>query len=376
MARETRVVFGAMTGTSLDGVDVAAIAWPGDAAERPSLLAVVSAELGAGPEALGALCRGEALSAGAITTASQQLAASHIAAFRQLRAIAGDPDLIAVHGQTVFHEPPRSWQLLNPWPIASAFGVPVVSDLRGLDLACDGQGAPITPLSDMVWFGEPGVRQVVLNLGGFANATLLSADGDVGVIEGFDICACNHVLNGAARQVLDEPFDRDGGVAARGKPSADLTDRVASLLRTQATGGRSLGSQQDLLGEVFNDATGRPEDVLASALHAVATVIGERVRNYAPDRVVVAGGGAKNRTLLRALEDHLAAPVVASSEFGMPLEAREAAAIATLGAMAAGGKSITLPGVTGRVAAGAPLVDGLWCLARTNADGPGVWRPR
>ncbi|XOV75255.1 MAG: anhydro-N-acetylmuramic acid kinase [Phycisphaerales bacterium] len=376
MTPATRVVFGAMTGTSLDGLDAAAISWSIGALERPRLLGVVSTDLGACREVLASLCEGEALSASVIASASSELSSRHVIAFEELRAQVGEPDLIAVHGQTVFHRPPRSWQLLNPWPIASAFGVPLVSDLRGLDLAESGEGAPITPLSDLFWFGEHRVSQVVVNLGGFANATVLPASGEIQEVEGFDICACNHVLNAGARRALGEAYDRDGVVGARGKPIASLAERLATQLRAQASGGRSLGTREDLTVDLFGDTEARPEDLLASAAHAVATIIGERVSSHTPGRVILAGGGAKNRTLFRAIAERVSCPAVASSDLGVPLEAREAAAIATLGALAAEGRSITLPGVTRRASKDASLVDGLWCLARTNADGPGVWRPR
>ncbi|MFI4853741.1 MAG: anhydro-N-acetylmuramic acid kinase, partial [Phycisphaerales bacterium JB065] len=178
----TRVVFGAMTGTSMDGLDVAAIQWASD--RPPRLLGLESDGLGEAGAILSRLAMGQACTASEISRAAQAFAESHIQCMQRLAERVGPPDLIAVHGQTVLHQPPASWQLLNPWPIARAFNVPIVSDLRGLDLACEGQGAPITPLSDSIWFGDPQETRVVLNLGGFANATLLPAGADTDQVRG------------------------------------------------------------------------------------------------------------------------------------------------------------------------------------------------
>src|SRR5690606_25573381 len=83
--------------------------------------------------------------------------------------------LICVHGQTVFHQPPYSWQLINPALLAQRFGCPVVYDLRQADLAAGGQGAPITPIADWVLFRNPHACRAIVNLGGFCNITVLPA---------------------------------------------------------------------------------------------------------------------------------------------------------------------------------------------------------
>jgi len=105
------------------------------------------------------------------------------------------PDLAVLHGQTVFHAPPLSWQLLDPWPVAARLGCAVRYDLRGANIASGGQGAPITPLADFILFADAAKPKTILNLGGFANATLLPARaaGPEG-IRGLDLCTCNHVL--------------------------------------------------------------------------------------------------------------------------------------------------------------------------------------
>jgi len=369
VARETRLVFGAMTGTSLDGIDVAAVSWA--LGEKPRLVAHGSGGLGACTDLLGALARGEAMTAEDVCAARAGLAAVHVVEFGRLRERVGRPDLVAVHGQTVFHRPPRSWQLMDPWRVAVGMDAPVVSDLRGADLAFGGEGAPITPLSDLVWFGDEREPRVVLNLGGFANATVLPAGGDAGAVNGYDICACNQVLNAVATRTLGAAFDESGGAAMRGSVEAAAAAELVSVLRGQSSAQRSLGSGDEALAWVERNCAMDGADLAATAVEAIAEVISERLNAEDAVRVVCAGGGVRNKALMAALDRLCGAAVSVSDEFGMPIEAREAAAIATLGAMAADGRSITLEGVTGRGECG--LVDGLWCFPRRSVRDGGLW---
>ncbi len=369
MAGETRLVFGAMTGTSLDGIDVAAVEWRGG--ERPRLIAHESGELGACAGALAALAGGEALTAEEVCSAAAGLAAVHVGMFEELRVRLGRPDLVAVHGQTVFHRPPLSWQVMSPWAIARAMDAPVVSDLRGADLACGGEGAPITPLSDLVWFGDASEARVVLNLGGFANATVLPAGGRAEEVRGFDVCACNQVLNAVARSSLGAAYDEGGSAALRGRADQRAGGQLVSLLRAQSSTGRSLGSGDEAMEWVGRWSELDGADLAATAVEAIAEVIAERVNAEDAAKVVCAGGGVRNEAMVRALVRMCGAAVVMSDELGMPIEAREAAAIATLGAMAAEGRSITLESVTGRSACG--LVDGQWCFPKRSVGDRGLW---
>lgn len=369
MAKETRLVFGAMTGTSLDGIDVAAVSW--GIGEKPRLVAHGSGELGACAELLGALARGEAMTAADVCAARTGLAAVHVERFEELRARVGQPDLVAVHGQTVFHRPPRSWQLMDPWAVAVAMDAPVVSDLRGADLACRGEGAPITPRSDLVWFGDERESWVVLNLGGFANATVLPAGDDASAVRGYDICACNQVLNAAAERTLGTAFDEGGAAALRGSIDDAAYAELVSVLRGQSSERRSLGSGDEALAWVEQHFAMDGADLAATAVEAIAVVISERLNAEDAARVVCAGGGVRNRAVMSALKRLCGAVVSVSDEFGMPIEAREAAAIATLGAMAADGRTISLDGVTGRGDCG--LVDGLWCFPKRSVRDGGLW---
>lgn len=353
-----------MTGTSLDGLDVALVRAEGEGLGlRVQVLAHRSLELGALQPRLRAVCEGAPTSAGEFARLALDFGRLHADA---LHAIAQGHrvDLAAIHGQTVFHAPPASWQLVNPWPVAQRLRCPVACDLRGADLALGGQGAPITPLADWVLLRHAEASAVV-NLGGFCNITWLppERDGAEGV-RGADVCPCNHLLDAAARAALGQPFDRDGAAALAGTPdAAALADLLALLDRARAAG-RSLGTGDEGTRWITAHASRlQPHALLATVCAAVGTCIGRAATAPGVRRVVLAGGGARNLALRRAIER--ACPHAAtfpSSDLGLPLEARESAEMAVLGLLAWDGVPITLHTVTGRAEPGCR--DGLWCLPR------------
>src|SRR5690606_5395465 len=292
--------------------------------------------------------------------------------------------LVAVHGQTVFHAPPASWQLVNPWPIAAAAGCPVVTDLRGADLAAGGQGAPITPVADWILFRdrrvgpEAGQTRAIAHLRRFRNITLppggAASDGQE-AIRARDLCACNHILDAAAQLALGAPFDADGAAAARGAPDPEATAALQALLDAQSRAGRSLGSADELRAKLqqclgieqaapaaartrgagLKPAVERlpkhisPEGALATATTAVATTIATALNELtpAPDAILVAGGSVRNRALMTALAARCRAPVATTADFGIDPQYRESVAMAILGCLAADGAPVALPHVTG-----------------------------
>jgi len=364
-----------MTGTSLDGLDVAAVAIEGRGLSmRVELVAHRSFPLRLAAR-LRAACDGKAETAGGFAGLAREFGLAHVDAIRETL---GDrrPDLIALHGQTVFHRPPVSWQLINPFPVAEAFGCPVASDLRGADLAAGGQGAPITPLADWILFRAGGPRAIV-NLGGFCNVTVLPAAGRTDALDaiaGFDACACNQVLDGAAREALGVPFDADGATAAAGRADADATARLRDLLDRQRREGRSLGTGDEAAAWIVAFAPRlAAADLLASAVAAVGGSIGAaigegfaRLGSGREGEILLAGGGARNRTLSAAIAAAAGRPARTAEAAGVPIEAREAMGMAILGSLALDGVETTRPQVTGR--GRSTVADALWCLPRGSLD--------
>ena len=132
---------------------------------RVRLVRHYAAGLGAMAPALRRAADGELMTAGDLGRLALELGERLAEATEATAAGLGAVDLVAVHGQTIVHRPPVSWQLVNPAPVAARLACPVVFDLRQADLAAGGQGAPITPIADWVIFRAPGVRRAIVNLG-------------------------------------------------------------------------------------------------------------------------------------------------------------------------------------------------------------------
>ena len=350
-----------MTGTSLDGLDAVLVE-----AEGPGLgLRVRTIEhkesgLGDLAEGLRAAAGGTLMSAGEFSRLALELGELHATVVGDMIDAAGVvPAVCALPGQTIVHAPPVSMQLINPWPVAQRLGCPVLHDLRGADLAAGGQGAPITPIADWVLFRSEDEDRAIVNLGGFCNVTALLAGSGPEDVRGFDVCACNQVLDACSRRALGEAYDEDGRAALAGTPDDDAVSSLLYILRAQSSGDRSLGTGDECGAWVDRHASLDKHNLMASAAHAVGTVIGERVRSSGTP--VLAGGGVRNAALVRSIEG-IAGPCHTTDAFGVGVQEREATCIAVLGLLALDGIIYTQAPITRR---GRRLVaEGSWIGVR------------
>lgn len=369
METTKRLVVGCMTGTSIDGLDTALVEVEGSGLEITcSVRRCLSEPLGELGRKLRLISRRLPVTARELAMITDDLANLHLGVLREL--IDGERvDFVCVHGQTVFHAPPLSLQIINPSPIAFGLGVPVVTDLRAADLACGGQGAPITPLADFVMYRSLAERLCVVNLGGFSNITILPegssdipSDGmqsHIAEIGGQDVCACNQILDALSTELFTTPYDVDGKRAAGGKVCHDAFCSLELHLKGQSMNGRSLGTGDDIstswIKRYREMAT--PEDLCRTACAAIAsTIVSRRGKS---DRMILAGGGAKNKTLVMEIAARADIQVDISDDFGIPSVYREAVAMGVLGAMCQDRVPITLPQITG---ASSDSISGIWVL--------------
>jgi len=368
---ELRLAVGVMSGTSIDGLDAALVRLEGRALNLTArLLRHESSPLGELAAPLRAAAAQQPMTAGDLAHLARDFGLLHLELIERLLDGAA-PDLIAVHGQTVFHQPPVSWQLINAAPIEHRFACPVIADLRQADLAAGGQGAPITPLADWIMFRPrpEGPARAIINLGGFCNITFLPGDaGAVGpmsmgsaaaleLIHGLDVCPCNQVLDAIARRAFGRAFDKDGRAARKGLAHEEYAAALSCLFADLRDENRSLGTGDEALDWV-DAALGLMSgpDIAATACAAIAGAITDAIeefgrKHYGIGQIILAGGGTRNAALVRAIRDRAVQPVSHSDDHGIPVEAREAMAMAILGALRLDGVPVTLPQVTGRMGA-------------------------
>ncbi|MEU3755518.1 anhydro-N-acetylmuramic acid kinase [Streptomyces olivoreticuli] len=350
-------VIGLMSGTSYDAVDAAAAdLWiEGDTlrlsplgtvgqAYDEGLRAELAAALPPAPTTLEAVCRLD-------TGIGRAFAGVAARADREL--CAGRADLVASHGQTVFHwaEGGRvhgTLQIGGPAWIAERTGLPVVSDFRSRDVAAGGQGAPLVALVDTMWLRDRPGRPVALNLGGIANITV--ADGSCA----YDTGPGNALIDAAVRHVTGGrlSFDADGALAARGTVHRPLLDRLLAepyyARPAPKTTGKELFHLPYLLGASAGLGPLPAEDLVATVTALTARTVADAVRACRGTEVVASGGGTRNPTLMGMLGAALPGVAVRTSdELGMPSAAKEAYAFAVLGFLSAHGLPGSVPACTG-----------------------------
>jgi anhydro-N-acetylmuramic acid kinase len=231
----------------------------------------------------------------------------------------------------------------------------VASDFRQSDVAAGGEGAPLSALADGLIFAGVARPLAILNLGGMANLTLLGAHDDD--LLAFDTGPAGSLLDGLARRLFDEPYDCDGVRARMGVPEPRLVHALLEhpfLARTppKSTGRDTFGER--FVTDLLDRARGmRREDLLASAVDFVAATVAQALERFAPaaksrfERLLVAGGGARNQALLSALARRAPCTIATTAEAGVDPKAREALVFAVLGARCALGIPSTHPGATG-----------------------------
>lgn len=360
MTKDTYKVLGFMTGTSLDGVDLAVLDTDGEArlgfgpwAELPMpqtarsvLEATIKAALawprGAGePEVF--------------TQARRVLVDLHLEAadqfLRHNDLSFHDLDALGVHGQTVLHERPkgavpgRTVQLFDGQAMADATGLTVVCDFRQADIEAGGEAAPLAPVYHraLVESGGLDLPLVVVNLGGVANITVIDDEG----LTALDTGPANGLMDQWMQRHGRGDFDHEGRIAASGQVHGDIVARYMAHPYFQAKAPKSLDRYDFTLDAIsgldFADGLATLSAFTLQSLSAGITLTGAR-----PKTVVLAGGGRHNTHLVRGIGEALSpAKVMLAEDLGWRGGAIEAEAFAYMAVRALKGLPISFPGTTG-----------------------------
>lgn len=333
------LAIGVMSGTSLDGLDLAAAEiWYKDGNWQFKLLQATNISYNEKWEQR--LKQSPSMTGEELTRLHfkyGKFVAKQVRKFVDLNNL--HPDLIASHGHTVFHQPDEGFtlQIGSGEVIAKISGIRTIADFRTGDVALGGQGAPLVPVGDRLLFSE---YDFCLNLGGFANISFKNNGNHIA----FDICPVNIVLNPLSEK-FGLKFDRDGELGRQGKVDHDLLVQLNSLAFYSGKHPKSLGREwvEKYVFPILQNSSASDIDKLHTfyehiAIHVAACVSGK-------GKMLVTGGGAFNTYLIERIKAHC------SAEITLPepelIEFKEALVFAFLGVLRWLGIDNCLASVTG-----------------------------
>ena len=363
-------VAGLMSGTSADGVDVAIIDFGGDL----NVLAFDTFPYPASArKALSQLFSGEKQSPAEICHLNFVIGDCFADAVLKLCSKSGiklsSIDLIGSHGQTIYHNPAgrrfgkkllrSTLQIGEPAVIAHRTGKTVVADFRPADIAAGGQGAPLVPFADFLLFSDRKKNRVIQNIGGIANLTWLKAAGRLEDIIAFDTGPGNMIIDRIAYLISKgkRRYDIDGAIAENGAVNKLLLKKLMQHKFLKRRPPKTTGREE--FGYAFSDgifynslnAGIKPADILATATAFTARSIIFAYKRFLPrlpDEVILCGGGARNKTLVRMLRNGIKnSEILLTDDFGINADAKEAVSFAILAARTIRGIPNNVPSATG-----------------------------
>jgi anhydro-N-acetylmuramic acid kinase len=358
------IVVGLMSGTSVDGIDAAVVDISSSNDElKLKLLGYCESDIDEQlRQRIHALFDPETSRIDEVCEVNVLLGEAFAAAANLAMQQTGtSADLIASHGQTVWHQVApghtrSTLQLGEPSVIAERLGVTTVADFRPRDIAAGGQGAPLASWADALLFGDERLSRAIQNIGGIGNVTWVPPGGQWEAMLAFDTGPGNALIDHAAWRLSGgmQRSDVDGVMAASGRVDAKLLSELLGhayfLEQPPKSTGRELFGAQ-MIDPIIESNTLTAPDILATLTAFTAHSIADQYRRFLPgrpDEVIVGGGGSRNPVLMKLLGELLdPAQVRMHEEFGLPSLGREAVYFALMGHEALHGRANTVPTCTG-----------------------------
>jgi anhydro-N-acetylmuramic acid kinase len=362
-------VAGIMSGTSLDGIDVAIVDVSGTG---PSFkYSVLAFEMFPYPHPVRARLLRLYKASDPLFEISQMnfllgelYADAVIETCRRNRIGLGSIELCGMHGQTIFHKGSAvkycGWKIAStlqigePAVVAARTGIQTISNFRERDIAAGGQGAPLVPYVDHLLFHSRRIDRIALNIGGIANITVLPAGAKREEIVAFDTGPGNMVMDALVKRAPGSgpQFDRGGKIAKSGKVNRKILDAALQTPYFSRKPPKSCGREE--FGGRYVRSFLRPgvalRDSIATATELTAVTIAHAIKAWAPEttEVIASGGGVHNQHLMRRLKKHLAGlQIHTTAEYGIDPDAKEAIAFAVLAYESLAGRPGNLPSATG-----------------------------
>ncbi len=357
---EQQLYLGIMSGTSVDGIDVALInikATAGQSTTEFLLGEEFEFEQDLRNKIL-TLCEEQTTSLQALGELTTQLSLAYANAvnlfIKKHKIVASKIIAVGCHGQTVFHQPtgqyPFSMQLVNASVITANTGITAVTDFRSMDIALAGQGAPLVPIFHQDLLPVHGdSAQVFLNIGGIANISIIKPK----PLTGFDTGPGNVLLDLWIDRTQGCPYDKEGAFAASGLCNKDflalLLNEDYFTLPPPKSSGRELFNL-DWLQQKLNEFPQKisDADIMATLVQLTCRPIVDAIEGFTPGQLLVCGGGAKNESIMQALQESLPHwQVCSTDEVGISGDFMEAMAFAWLAYRCMNGLAGNNPQVTG-----------------------------
>lgn len=363
---------GLMTGTSLDGVDVALVRLQGFGMEAQcDLIHFISLPLSYDLKVeIQQQCHNETSTVAGICALNVTLGHLYVESVQQLLneveqiaeyapeqllGFQGQLDFIASHGQTIYHIPPKiaafenvtasTLQIGDPSSLAYHFKTDVYFNFRMMDIAAGGDGAPLVPMTELMLYRDLTKNRLLQNIGGIGNVTVMPKNAAIDDVYAFDTGPGNMMINDAMKVLYQRDYDESGLIASQGELIDDLWETLKAEPYIQIAPPKSTG--REYFGKTYTErlldqyADDKPEDVIHTLTRFAAFSIAESYRQFIlptlqVDEVIVGGGGAYNLALMKFLQDELQAEfpmirVITNEAIGISSDAKEAIAFALLG---------------------------------------------
>jgi anhydro-N-acetylmuramic acid kinase len=368
-SKNNLVGIGLMTGTSCDGIDLALVQFDNPDSQN---LKILDSRTLPYPSEISDFVNKLITEKIHISEISQfefflsELYAEAINEFLRLnKKLSFEIDFIAVHGQTIWHNPIKAdffgkqisstLQSVNLSSLAKLTGIPVIGDFRSGDIALGGQGAPLVPRFDYDFFADSSVSRILLNIGGISNITFIPKGCSETSVIAFDCGPGNTLLDITCKKYFGKPFDENGEKARSGKINSEflqllLNDDFITAEPPKSTGREKFNERfLDILLEQLNHKP-EPRVLMRTLAEFTAETIRTNIENYCDtnSEIIVSGGGRENTFLMRLIQEKLPnAKFRQIEEFGIPSDGKEAIAFAYLGWLFLKGKTGNIHSVTG-----------------------------
>ncbi|MDD2702160.1 MAG: anhydro-N-acetylmuramic acid kinase [Sideroxydans sp.] len=353
MKEASDLYIGIMSGTSLDGIDVALVDFAGDRAQllashyQPYPQSLKDVLLGLHQPGFDEIHRTQL----AAITLAHAYADASLALLIKAGISADHIQAIGCHGQTIRHRPEQGYtvQIGNAALLAELTGIHVVSDFRSRDIAAGGQGAPLVPAFHDTVLRHPAIHRAVLNLGGIANLTDLPPGRGT---TGFDTGPGNLLMDGWINKHQGRPYDKNGEWAASGKCIPDLLQRMLAETYFSELPPKSTGRDLFNLAWLENLLAGpeSPADIQATLLALTSDSVADAVNRFCAgaEELYLCGGGAHNSALISRLQQQLPhCRIQKTDALGIPADWMEAIAFAWLARQSMHLRAGNLPAATG-----------------------------